>query len=106
LNRVLAPEAADREQYLASDAIQHSHWDEQRIDFQAYPFPSYTEELVRRLKDTLIEGDKGFLASLDTQHTARDLVDDRFVRNSIAAVGGMKAFGLPESFERSEEFSL
>ena len=42
----------------------------------------------------------------DTQHTARDLVDDRLVRNSIAAVGGMKAFGLPESFERSEEFSL
>jgi NitT/TauT family transport system substrate-binding protein len=47
------------------------HWDEQRIDFQPYPFPSYTEELVKRLKDTLIEGDKGFLASLDPQQTAR-----------------------------------
>jgi len=33
-------------------------------------------------------------------------VDDRFVRNAIAAVGGMQTFGLPESFERSEEFSL
>jgi len=35
---------------------------------------------------------------------ARDLVDDRFVRNSIAAVGGMKAFGLPDGFTRSESF--
>lgn len=106
LDRVLAPAATDRQQYLASGAIQHRHWDEQRIDFQPYPFPSYTEELVKRLKDTLIEGDKGFLVNLDPQHAARDLVDDRFVRNAIASVGGLKAFGLPESFERSEEFSL
>lgn len=106
LSRVLAPSAGERQQYLADGAIRHEHWDEQRIDFQPYPFPSYTEELVKRLKDTLIEGDKGFLASLDPQHTARDLVDERFVRNAIAAVGGLKAFGLPDSFERSEEFSL
>ena len=61
---------------------------------------------MRRLKDTLIEGDKGFLAALDPQQTARDLVDDRFVRNAIGAVGGLKAFGLPDSFERSEEFAV
>lgn len=106
LNRVLAPAATDREAYLASGAIRHSHWDEQRIDFQPYPFPSYTQELVKRLKDTLIEGGKGFLAGLDPAHTAQDLVDERFVRNAIAAVGGLKAFGLADSFERSEEFGL
>ena len=33
---------------------------------------------------------------------ARDLVDDRFVKKSIAALGGMTAFGLPENFTRSE----
>ena len=106
LSRVLSPSAGEREGYVTNGAIQHSTWDEQRIDFQPYPFPSYTEELVRRLKDTLIEGDKGFLASLDPQHIARDLVDDRFVKNSITAVGGLKAFGLPDSFERTEEFSI
>ena len=106
LDRVLTPAADSREQYVQSGAIRHAQWDEQRIDFQPYPFPSYTEELVRRLKDTLIEGDKGFLAALDPQQTARDLVDDRFVRNAIGAVGGLKAFGLPDSFERSEEFAV
>ena len=106
LSQVLAPSDAARSAYIASGAIEHVQWDEQRIDFQPYPFPSYTEELVRRLQNTLIEGDKGFLAGLDPQQTARDLVDDRFVRNSIAAVGGLKAFGLPESFERNEEFAI
>ena len=106
LRRVLAPAADERAQYLASGAIRHQDWDEKRIDFQPYPFPSYTEELVRRLKDTLIEGDKGFLAALDPQQAARELVDDRFVRNSLAAVGGLAAFGLPEGFERREEISV
>ncbi|GFM56029.1 ABC transporter substrate-binding protein [Pseudomonas capsici] len=106
LDRVLAPQASERQGYLASGAIQHTQWDEQRIDFQPYPFPSYTEELVRRLKDTLIEGDKGFLASLDPKYAAQDLVDDRFVRNSIGAIGGLKTFGLADNFERTEEFGF
>ncbi|MDO7926879.1 ABC transporter substrate-binding protein [Pseudomonas sp. KFB-139] len=106
LDRVLAPQASERQGYLASGAIQHTQWDEHRIDFQPYPFPSYTEELVRRLKDTLIEGDKGFLANLDPKFAARDLVDDRFVRNSIEASGGLNTFGLANNFERTEEFGF
>ncbi len=106
LGRVLAP-AAERAPagYLADGAIRHADWHEERIDFQPYPFPSYTEELVRRLKDTLIEGDKGFLASLEPPQVAKDLVDDRFVRNAIASVGGLSAFGFPDSFERREEIT-
>lgn len=103
LGRVLAPAASEREGYLASGAIQHGDWADERIDFQPYPFPSYTEELVKRLKTTLIEGNNGFLAGLDPAATARDLVDDRFVRRAIEAVGGLKVFGAPDSFERTEE---
>lgn len=106
LKQVLAPAASEREAYLASGAIQHGDWADKRIDFQPYPFPSYTEELVRRLKGTLIEGNNGFLASLDPAATARDLVDDRFVRTAIESVGGLKAFGAPDSFERVEEITV
>ncbi|MEO9335501.1 ABC transporter substrate-binding protein [Ectopseudomonas guguanensis] len=106
LGRVLAPAASEREAYLASGAIQHGDWADKRIDFQPYPFPSYTEELVKRLKNTLIEGNSSFLADLDPAATARDLVDDRFVRTAIEAVGGLKAFGAPESFERVEEIAV
>lgn len=106
LGRVLAPAASEREAYLASGAIQHGDWADKRIDFQPYPFPSYTEELVKRLKNTLIEGNSSFLADLDPSATARDLVDDRFVRTAIEAVGGLKAFGAPDSFERVEEIAV
>lgn len=106
LGRVLAPAASEREAYLASGAIQHGDWADKRIDFQPYPFPSYTEELVKRLKNTLIEGNSRFLADLDPAATARDLVDDRFVRTAIEAVGGLKAFGAPSSFERVEEIAV
>ncbi len=39
---------------------------------------------MRRLKDTLIEGNNAFLASLDPRQVASDLVDDRFVRQALA----------------------
>jgi len=106
LGKVLAPAAGERDGYVKSGAIRHAAWDEQRIDFQPYPFPSYTAELVSRLKDTLIQGDKSFLAGLDPKATAADLVDDRFVRAALAGVGGLEAFGLGGGFERTEEIAV
>ncbi len=102
LTKVLAPEKTDVAQYVASGAILHEDWHAQRIDFQPYPYQSYTEELVKLLKKTLVEGEKGFLEALDPAFAAKDLVDDRFVKKAIAANGGLAAFGLPEQFERKE----
>jgi NitT/TauT family transport system substrate-binding protein len=93
LGKVLAPPATDRAGYVASGAIRHADWNEQRIDFQPFPYASYTEELVRRLKDTVLEGDRAFLAALDPAAATRELVEDRFVRQAIADTGGPAAFG-------------
>jgi NitT/TauT family transport system substrate-binding protein len=98
--------AEDRAGYIASGAIRHQQWDEKRIDFQPYPFPSYTEELVKRLKTTLIEGDNGFLAGLDPAQTARDLVDDRFVRNAIAQSVARRCSALPTTSSVAREFAV
>ncbi|MFG1304327.1 ABC transporter substrate-binding protein [Xanthobacter autotrophicus] len=102
LDKVLAPPAGDTEAYLKSGAIRHADWKEKRIDFQPYPFPSYTEELVRSLKGTLIEGDATFLSRLDPATAAKELVDDRFVKTALAASGGLPAFGFPAAFTRTE----
>ena len=102
LSKVLAPPPSDEAEYVKTGAILHPDWRERRIDFQPYPYPSYTEELVRRLKDTLVEGDRGFLNTLDPAAAGRELVDDRFVKAAVTAAGGMAAFGLPESFTRTE----
>jgi len=102
LASVLAPSPSDESRYLADRAIIHGDWHEKRIDFQPYPYPAYTEELVKRLKSTQVQGNAQFLAELDPAFVARDLVDDRFVKKSIAAAGGMAAFGLPEGYARTE----
>lgn len=102
LARVLTPSDADTQGYVASGAIRHPDWKDKRIDFQPYPFPSYTEELVRMLKDTEVAGERGFLSDLDPAFAAADLVDDSFVRKALERVGGLPAFGLPEGWTRSE----
>lgn len=103
LARVLVPNAERRTEYVASGAIRHPEWQEPRIAYQPYPYPSYTEELIRLLRQTKVEGDNRFLAMLDPAETARDIVDDRFVRKALAEVGGLGAFGFPDSLTRTEE---
>jgi NitT/TauT family transport system substrate-binding protein len=88
--------------YIEARAIQNPQWKNKRIDFQPYPFASYTQELVRLLKRTQVEGDNTFLRNLSPDLVARDLVTDRFVRKAIALNGGVKAFNLPANFRRSE----
>lgn len=102
LQKVLTPPASDREVYLASKAIIHPQWKDERIAFQPYPYPSYMEELVRRMKTTQIEGSAEFLGQLDPAQVARELIDDRYVRQAIEAVGGMSAFGQPAGYSRRE----
>ena len=100
LSKVLA--ATDYGDYEKAGVVRNKGWYQRRIDFQPYPFPSYTEALVRALQTTHVEGDATFLKQLDPAFVARDLVDDRFVRKALAEVGGMPAFGLPAGFSRTE----
>lgn len=102
VSRVLSPGKDWALPYEKSGAIRHTHWGEERIDFQPYPFPSYTELLVKMLKTTYVSGRNDFLQALDPSFAARDLVDDRFAKKAIASVGGMSAFGLPDTFTREE----
>ena len=57
------------------------------------------------LKQTQVEGDNQFLLKLDPAFVSKDLVDDRFVKKSIANVGGLKTFGVANKFTRTETIS-
>ena len=102
LSRVLTPTDEDLAEYVKTGAVKHPEWRDRRIDFQPYPFPTYTEELVKLLKETHVEGDRAFLDELDPGFAAKDLVDDSFVKKAIAEAGGLQAFGLADSFDRQE----
>jgi NitT/TauT family transport system substrate-binding protein len=96
----------DHAEYTASGAIKHPDWKNHRIDFQPFPFPSYTEELVKLLKDTIVEGDNEFLKALNPAQAHGQLVDDRFARAAIKAVGGAAKFGIAEDLSRTERIEL
>lgn len=102
LAKVLVPEPTAYEHYVSVDAIRNQKWQSKRIDFQPYPYTSYTELLIELLQQTYVEGDSHFLAKLDPQIAAADLVDDRWVKAAIALHGGMQAFGQPDGFSRTE----
>ncbi len=87
----------------AGGAIQHPEWESRRIDFQGYPFPSYTAEVVEQLRKTVVDGDLSFLDGLDGARAHRELVDDTLVRAAIDAAGGPARFDLPASLRRTEQ---
>ena len=106
ISQVINPTVDKHQLYVKSGAIKHAAWQEPRIDFQPYPFESYTVELIKRMRHTQVEGNPAFLKQLNPTLAARQLVDDRFVKKAIQRVGGMRAFGLQESFTRQEVFKV
>lgn len=95
--------------YIASGAIKHQHWDVGRIEFEAWPYPSATKFIVEAMRDTLVEGDTTFLNNLDGEFVANDLVDYRFVKNALEAnpqwgIGINEKTGNP--YERQEIIEL
>jgi NitT/TauT family transport system substrate-binding protein len=92
----------DRAEYGASKAVIHPDWPNSRIDFQPFPFPTYTEELVKLLKNTVVEGETGFLTTLDPKKAHEQLVDERFARSAIQTVGGASKFAISSDLTRSE----
>lgn len=89
----------------AASQLVHPQWDVSRIGFAPFPFPSATRFVLDQMKNTLVEGDTRFLASLDTPAAARELVDETFVRKAIDEMGGIHKFcdcNLDTPFSREE----
>lgn len=106
LQRVLAPAHTDWQRYLEQGILRHPKWQQQRIDFQPYPFASYTEKLVELLRDTYIAGQHDFLRTLSPQQAAAELVDDRFVRAALQKYNAYQQFKLPPNLSRQEEVAV
>jgi NitT/TauT family transport system substrate-binding protein len=71
--------------YKNPHAIQHTEWNQDRINFQAWPYPSATKMNVSALKETVLTGDTAFLEKLSPDHVAKDLVNYDFVKKSLEA---------------------
>ena len=97
------------DEYQASGAIRHTDWGINRIDFQPWPYPSATRQIVEAMRDTLVGGDNAFLNQLDAREVARDLVDYELVRNALSSYPNWHA-GMDvdptDPFQREETIAL
>jgi NitT/TauT family transport system substrate-binding protein len=89
-----------------NQAIQHPDWETKRIGFQPFPYATYTNELVARLQETVVDGDRGFLDELDPGAVHGELVDDTLVRTAIETAGGPSVFGQPDDLTRTETIDV
>lgn len=98
----------EHEPYLESGAIVHPEWDIERIGFYPYPYPSYTEELTRRMQETAVEGESEFIQELEPSFVADDLVEYDPVESALGDAGGPPAFDVEEEdgYEREETIRL
>lgn len=103
---VLQPEPVVWQKYERSGAIRHAEWQQRRrVDFQPFPFQSYSELLVRLLKETHLAGVNTFLHDVQPEKAARELFDTRFVEHALQRNDLMFSFGL-QSLKRQETFDL
>ena len=92
--------------YRQTGAIQHPEWRSRRMDFQSYPFPSYTTDLIKTLQGTFLNDTGDFLQTLNPDFVTQDLVDSHFVTHAINQLGGPQAFGLNPSLSRVETVTV
>ncbi|MGB3730388.1 ABC transporter substrate-binding protein [Microbacterium sp.] len=83
----------DDHEYVDDGAVQHPEWDQPRIGFQPYAYPSYTEELVRQMRLTAIDADTAWLGRIEPAEVHADLVATRINSRAVDASGGLAAFG-------------
>lgn len=72
--------------YKDAGIIKHQpEWQNGRIDFQPWPYPSATKLIVEAMGETVVSGDTKFLEGLDPDFVANDLVNYEFVKNALDA---------------------
>jgi NitT/TauT family transport system substrate-binding protein len=91
-------------------AIQHPEWEQSRINFQGWPYPSATKYVVDELRNTLVGGDLGFLKNLKADFVAKDLVNYTYIKKALDANPKWKwDLSVPQKgnpFERTEVIAL
>ena len=83
--------------YVSSGAVRHPDWQSRRIDFQPYPYPGYTDKIVRAMKETIVDADVRWLNALDPGGVHAGLVATDISSAAVDAAGGLAAFGVAKT---------
>ena len=82
--------------------IRHPEWGGHMLQFQPYPFESFTHELITHMRQTTMDAPTAFLDHLDPATVHRELVNSEMVTAAINTAGGIQQFG-PGGLTRTEQ---
>ncbi len=96
--------------YSQPMAIKHPEWEQSRINFQGWPFPSATKQVLTEMKTTLVGGEIDFVKKLSPDFVAKDLVQYSYIKKALDANPKWKwDLSVPQKgspFERKETILL
>lgn len=96
--------------YSQPPAIKHAEWEQSRINFQGWPYPSATKQVVTEMKTTLVGGELDFLQKITPDFVAKDLVQYTYIKKALDANPKWKwDLSVPQKgnpFERKETILL
>lgn len=69
--------------YKNPQAIKHMEWQQSRINFQGWPYPSATKIVTEELKKVVLTGDRAFMDDLSADFVAKDLVNYDFIKKAL-----------------------
>lgn len=89
--------------------LKHPEWQNGRVDFQPWPYPSATRMITSSMNETVVGGDKTFLSKLDPEFVAKDLVNYEFVKNACEKYPAWKedpSVNASDPYSRTETLSI
>nr|WP_245190264.1 ABC transporter substrate-binding protein [Leucobacter exalbidus] len=95
--KVLIEHDDDHAAYAATGAVVHPEWEQPRIGFQPYAYPSYTERLVEELRLTKMDASTAWLDRVDAAAVHNDLVSTDINLRAVESAGGLASFGATAS---------
>ncbi|MCL6556527.1 MAG: ABC transporter substrate-binding protein [Burkholderiales bacterium] len=100
----------DAAYYSQPPAIKHPQWQQHRINFQPWPYPSATKRVVEEMRDLLVGGEIDFVKKLSPDFVAQDLVQYTYVKKALEENPGWRAdLSVPQTgdpFNRVEVIQL
>lgn len=96
--------------YDNPQAIKHVDWEQDRINMQAWPYRGATEYVIERMREVVLTGEREFLNEHETEFILDDLVNYKFIKNSLEKHPEWKNDkSVPQEgdpYEREEVFKL
>ncbi|HEY2322045.1 MAG TPA: ABC transporter substrate-binding protein [Thermoanaerobaculia bacterium] len=108
IRRALLKQDLDTYGPRGTGAIMHTDWNVYRVKFVPYPYASAFQTTIDMMRRMVVDPASALSPAMQTltgDQIRRDILDEDLANKGIAAVGGIRSFGL-DSLTRTEQYDV